>query len=138
MRRAAAFATATVACHLLVGCSLLLPTASPVPIPENASPATWVLDPDQPRPGPDATSFTAAVTEQGCSSGRDIRGKLLPPVIQYLEFQVTVSLYLEPLPNPDAQECPGNLPTPFVIELAQPLGDRRLVDGIGGVQEENQ
>jgi hypothetical protein len=115
---------------LLCGCSLLLPSSTAPSLPSGASPAVWLYDPDQPAPGPDTTSFKALVTEQACSGARDIRGLLLPPMIEYLEFQVTVSLYLEPLP-PGAHECPGNPTTPFVIELAEPLGERRLVDGIG-------
>jgi hypothetical protein len=116
---------------LVSGCGLLLPPSHAPSLPTDASPAVWHLDPDLPPPGPDATSFTAIVTEQACSGAREIRGLLLPPVIEYLEFQVTVSLYLQPLP-PGGHECPGNPPTPFVIELAEPLGGRQLVDGIAG------
>jgi hypothetical protein len=120
---------------LVCGCSLLLPSSNAPTIARDASPAVWHLDPDQPAPGPAATSFTAMVTEQDCSSGREITSLLLPPVIEYLEVQVTVSLYLEPLPA-GAHECQGTLPTPFVIELAEPLGDRQLIDGIGGTDDD--
>ena len=118
---------------LLAGCSLLIDP--PAAVPADASPAVWHLDPDAPPPGPQATSFVAMVTERGCASGRDIRDLLLPPVIQYGNDAVTVALYLEPLPA-GAQDCQGTLPTRFTIELSEPLGDRQLVDGIGGSEEE--
>jgi hypothetical protein len=113
----------------------LLPSPTPAPIPENASPAVWHLDGEQPPPGPAATSFSALVTERNCSSGRDIRNLLLPPVIAYSELEVVVSLYLEPT---DGGTCIGVGPTPFTIELAGPLGDRELVDGIGGTDDDDE
>ena len=118
---------------LLAGCSLLLvPSAA---VPADASPAVWHLDPDAPPLGPEATSFVAMVTERGCASGRDISGLVLPPVIEYANEAVTVSLYVEPLPA-GAQDCQGNLPTRVTIELSEPLGDRQLVDGIGSAEDE--
>jgi hypothetical protein len=119
---------------VLVGCSLLLgPPGDTVPV--DGSPAVWQLDPDRPPPGPEATSFIAMVTERECASGHDISGPLLPPVIEYGNDAVTVSLYLEPLPA-GAQSCQGTLPTPFIIQLTEPLGDRQLVDGMGGTDDD--
>jgi len=120
---------------LLSGCGWLLPAPREptVPgrlIPNDASEAVWQLDPDQPAPGPDATSFSAIVTERACASARDITGLILPPVIEYGADEVIVSIYVEPLPA-GAQDCPGNPPARFTVELREPLGDRQLVDGIG-------
>lgn len=118
---------------LLTGCSLLMnPSAA---LPANASEAVWHLDPDVPPPGPNATSFVAMVTERACSSGRDISDILLPPAIQYGEDLVVVSLYVEPLAA-SAADCIGTPPTRFTIELTEPLGDRQLVDGIGGTDDD--
>ena len=116
------------------GCSLLLTPSAPAR-PVEGSPATWFLDPDSPAPGPDATSFTAMVTERECAGGRAIRDILLEPVITYGSDVVTVSLYVEPL-SAGAHDCQGTAPTPFTIELDEPLGDRQLVDGIGGSEED--
>ncbi|HET7520641.1 MAG TPA: hypothetical protein VFK61_03775 [Candidatus Limnocylindria bacterium] len=112
---------------LLAGCSLLV--NDPPVVPDNASPAVWHIDGEQ--PSGDATAFVAQVTERACASGRDIRDLLLPPVIDYGDEAIIVSLYLQPLGG-GAQSCVGTLPTPFTIELAEPIGDRMLVDGIGG------
>ncbi|MEX0710112.1 MAG: hypothetical protein WD116_02795 [Chloroflexota bacterium] len=114
----------------LSGCSLLVNDPASR-APHVGSPATWELDPGDPFPVPSDRSFAALVTERACASGREIEGLLLPPVIEYDPNEVIVSLYLEPLAG-GAQDCQGTAPTRFVIQLAEPLGDRRLVDGIGG------
>ena len=118
---------------LLTSCSLLMnPSAA---LPANASEAVWHLDPDVPPPAADATSFVAMVTERACASGRDISDILLPPVVQYGNDEVTVSLYVEPFPG-GAANCIGTMPTRFTIELSEPLGGRQLVDGIGGTEDD--
>jgi hypothetical protein len=124
---------ALVGATLLTGCSLLMNPAAT--LPADASEAVWHLDPDAPPPGPAATSFVAMVTERACSGGRDISDLLLPPAIQYGEDLVVVSLYVEPR-TADAADCIGTLPTRFTIELSEPLGDRQLVDGIGGTDDD--
>jgi hypothetical protein len=106
-------------------CSLLLPS----PSLDTASPARWELDPEE-MPGPADTTFVAFVQEIGCASGRAIEGKLLPPVVEYGEDEIVVRLYLEP-PEGDAHECPLPPPTRFEIQLREPIGNRRLVDGSG-------
>jgi hypothetical protein len=118
----------------LVGCGLLVNDPSPA-APPAGSPAVWHLDPDSPPPDPQATTFLAMVTERACAGGREIRGILLPPVIEYRADEVVVSLYVEPLPG-GAQDCIGSPPTRVEIHLAEPLGDRRLVDGIGGDEDD--
>lgn len=117
----------------LSSCSLLINPSPAAPV--DGSEAVWHLDPAVPTPGPEATSFVAMVTERACASGRDISDLLLPPVIQYGNDAVTVSLYLEPLPG-GAQNCTGTAPARFTIELSEPLGDRQLVDGVGGTDDD--
>jgi hypothetical protein len=132
--RAIGAAAAWLAVALAVaGCSLLL--NGPPPAAPQVSPAVWHLDPDSPPPRPEDTSFVAMVTERVCANGREIRGILLPPVIDYRADEVIVSLYVEPVPG-GPQACPGTLPTRFEIPLAEPLGDRQLVDGIGGTDDD--
>ena len=117
---------------LTTGCSFLI-DAQPT-LPADASEATWHLDPDQPAPGPGATSFSAIVTERGCSSARDITGLILPPMIEYAADEVIVSIYVAPLQG--GADCPSNPPSRLTVELREPLGDRQLVDGIGGSEDD--
>lgn len=109
----------------LSGCGLLLPTGEL----DTASRARWEIDPEE-RPRPADTSFIAFVQEIGCASGRPIDDKLLPPVVEYGEVEIVVRLYLEP-PEGDFQDCPLAPPTRFEIQLREPIGNRRLVDGSG-------
>ena len=125
------FLALLLAATILAGCSFLIPDAAPT----GGSAATWYLDPAAPAPGPDDTSFVAMVTERACSSGRDISDILMPPVIEYGAETVAVSLYVEPFPGL-AANCIGTMPTRFTIALGEPLGDRRLVDGIGGTDDD--
>jgi hypothetical protein len=89
--------------------------------------ATWVLDPDIPAPGADATTFTALVTERMCTSGQPMGGRLQPPSITYGPTAVLVVFVAVPLEG-DAFDCPSNPPTRVVVQLREPLGARDLLD----------
>lgn len=39
------------------------------------------------------------VSERACASGREIRDSLLPPVVEYRDDEVIVSLYVESVPG---------------------------------------
>ena len=89
--------------------------------------ATWTLDPSVPPPGPDATSFVAFLPERACASGQAPGDRLLPPTILYEPDRVVVIFTVRP--QSGNQDCQGNPSTPVTVELAEPLGSRRLLDG---------
>ncbi|MGI9015709.1 MAG: DUF6174 domain-containing protein [Euzebya sp.] len=88
-------------------------------------PATWALD--SASLTPDATTFTAQVTELVCASGQSSEGRVQDPVVQYWEDTVVVTFFVESLTGD--QNCQGNPSTPVEVELTQPLGGRQLLDG---------
>lgn len=90
--------------------------------------ATWVLDPDAPAPGPDATTFTALVTERTCTGGQPMGARLRPALIVAGPGAVLVVFAATPLAG-DAFECQGNPSMRVVVQLPEPLGERRLLDG---------
>jgi hypothetical protein len=95
---------------------------------EGLSLATWVLDPDAPPPGADATTFAALVSERTCTSGQPMGGRLRPPSISYSPTSVVVVFAALPLEG-NAFNCPSNPATRVVVELREPLGPRDLLDG---------
>ena len=99
----------------------------PVPFVEGRNLVEWQFDPDRPRPGPDATTATVLATERACASGKPMGDRLQPPAVTYTDAAVVV--LLTALPQAGGQDCPGNPSTPVTIELDEPLGNRRLLDG---------
>ncbi len=95
-------------------------------LPGGLGEATWVLAPGQ-APGPTTMQVEALVTEQACASGRSAEGRIVGPEILELDDMVLVTFGVRPLPGD--QECPGNPPTPVLVVLPGPLGDRQLLDG---------
>lgn len=67
------------------------------------------------------------VTELACNSGQDARGRVVRPAVILAEDTVTVVFAV--VPRGGAQECPSNPETPVLLELPEPLGERRLLDG---------
>ena len=65
----------------------------------------------------------------GCSSGRT--GDPQEPSIDYADDEVVVTFTVLPELEGDFS-CQGNDEVPVRVRLAEPLGDRRLVDGICG------
>lgn len=94
---------------------------------EDATTATWWLDPTVPAPEPHETTVHALVLEQACASGRTAEGRILRPVILSRPEAVIVAIGVRRAPG--NQDCPGHPPTPFEFELPEPLGDRPLFDG---------
>jgi hypothetical protein len=90
-------------------------------------PAEWVLDPAAPPPGPGTRTFTALVTERSCASGRAPDGRIAPPFVSYGGDSILVVFGVRSLVG--GQDCPSNPAGRVVVELREPLGDRRLLDG---------
>lgn len=85
----------------------------------------WEIDTSGPRPGPTATEIPILVHEQNCAGGRTAEGRVREPIVSYGERAVTVAITVEPAWG----DCASNPPTPVVLKLREPLGDRLLLDG---------
>jgi len=75
---------------------------------------------------PDATALHFLVTERACNSGQTAEGRV--ELVEKAEFEDAVEVYLAIRPADGPADCQGNPPTPFVVELDEPLGDRRISD----------
>lgn len=71
-------------------------------------------------------SFTAYVTRLDCSSG--ITGEVYPPDIVIGDRDVVVTFSVAPL-DLEVRTCISNEEVPFVVNIGEPIGERRLVDG---------
>lgn len=97
-----------------------------IDVPDDVSVADWWVDPDAEPIGPASESIPALVLENACASGNTAEGRISPPMIIYGATEVTITIVVRSLGD---AECPGHPPTPYTIELAEPLGDRTLADG---------
>jgi hypothetical protein len=73
------------------------------------------------------SSFTAQVMRLGCSGGQT--GTVLPPAIVWMDDRVSVTFRVEALPKEGAYDCPSNDLVAYTVELGEPIGQRKLVDG---------
>lgn len=87
----------------------------------------WELDPAHPEPGPTDTSVQVLATERACASAQPMDDRLNDPVVLADASQVSITFSVIPLDGD--QECPGNPATAVEVDLGEPLGERRLVDG---------
>lgn len=99
----------------------------PTRVLEGRSIADWHLS-ETATVGAETTSFTAMVTEIGCTSGADPTDRLGPPEVVVDESTVTITLSAE-APEGDSFACPGIPAVPVHVDLPEPLGDRVLRDG---------
>jgi hypothetical protein len=86
----------------------------------------WWLDPAAPAPTPDSTALSILVLEDDCASGRPATGRIRDPQIVYRVDSVEIGITIDRAPG--AQDCQSNPPTPYVVQLAEALGDRQLLD----------
>jgi hypothetical protein len=77
-------------------------------------------------PAPDDTEVALEVYEQACASGRSAEDRVRLVDLEVTDDQVRLVIGVEPLDG--AQTCPSNPPTPMVVELPEPVGDREVVD----------
>lgn len=94
-------------------------------------PASWALDPAFPTPVATTTQLHILVWELACSGGSPATGRISAPVVQYAATSVTITLGVRPLQVAPgtALTCPGPPGTPATMTLAEPLGNRTLLDG---------
>jgi hypothetical protein len=94
--------------------------------PDGIGPASWVLDPDAAKPGPETTRVNVLVTEQSCASGRSAHGRVVGPAIRTFDDRFVITFGALPLEG--VATCQGNPPSRVVVALPEPLGNRALVD----------
>ncbi|MBO1902076.1 hypothetical protein J4H92_08970 [Leucobacter weissii] len=88
-------------------------------------PYVW-LDPDFP-PDPESRELRLMVLDSQCGGDIDMPERI--EVVQLDEGESEVGLLLGTQPLPEGgYECPGFSPTPYTLELDEPLGDRVVVD----------
>lgn len=87
--------------------------------------AMVALDPDNP-PDPDSSQVHLLVTEFACASGELADGRVT--LERLVEHEDRVELVVGVEPPPGIQTCQSHPPTPFIVELDEPLGSRTLVD----------
>lgn len=86
--------------------------------------AAVALDPDAlPEPGDDRIALL--VTEQQCNSGQPATDRV--ELVELVETDTTVEVVIGVQPN-EGGTCPSNPPTPFAVDLEQPLGDRAVLN----------
>lgn len=82
-------------------------------------------------PFPDQTTIDLLVMEQACASGQSAEGRIELVELEETDDQVRLRVGVRPY-QPEGggtdMTCQGNPPTPFTVELAEPLGDRQVVD----------
>jgi len=76
---------------------------------------------------PGDTSVDLLVTERACASGQGAEGRIELVELNETTDQVQLRIGVRP-PEGDAQTCQGSPPTPYTVELSEPLGDRGIVD----------
>jgi hypothetical protein len=96
-----------------------------IALPEGIGRATWWLDPAADPPGQEATELSALIVEQSCASGQPPVGRVLAPAIVYGADAITITIAVRVIGG----DCPSNPAFPLTIQLAEPLGDRALLDG---------
>ena len=91
---------------------------------DGLGPGTVLLDPSAPPSAAD-TSLSLLVVEQACASGQPATDRVTVTVD---ETDDEVRLVVGVRGVEGGADCQGNPPTPVVVELGQPLGERTIVD----------
>jgi hypothetical protein len=89
--------------------------------------ASWWLDPTKVAPGPNDTVVPIKILEAACASGSPGLDRLDPPTIDLTDTTIVVTLAIKR--QAGAQDCQGNVPFSFDLELPEPLMNRALLDG---------
>jgi hypothetical protein len=98
-----------------------------VALANGLGPAEWTLVPNEPRPVAETRVFDAMVGELSCASGRSPEGRVVGPQFAKSDQMILVIFAVRMLPG--GQDCPGAPSARVTVDLGEPLGDRRLLDG---------
>jgi hypothetical protein len=96
-------------------------------IAPDLSVADWWLDPAFPAPGSTATELHVLVLERACASGQPPDGRIAEPEVSFGLDTITITIGVRR--SEGDQNCQGNPAVPLTVALAEPLGDRTLLDG---------
>jgi hypothetical protein len=88
--------------------------------------SSWRLDPTV-TPSPDHTELRILITEQTMASGALAADRLLAPELHLGTDRVVLRVYVRPLEGYVGRSAAHE--TPVIVQLAEPLGERRVVDG---------
>ena len=113
---------------LLSGMGSGRPCQPTVALPEGLNRVEIRLDPDSP-PDPGSTTIDLLVTETECASGREMGDALQGPQVVETDHAVVVA-FAAIRPDQMSVTCQDNPSTSVTIELARPLGDRIIYDGL--------
>ena len=111
----------------LAGTGWAAPCAPRVPLPPGLAHVEVGLDPEQP-PDPQATSIGLLVTREACASGQAMGDALRGPQVSETDDAVLVAFAY--VITGGSATCPGNPHEPVTVELAEPLGERAVFDGL--------
>lgn len=73
------------------------------------------------------TELEISVQEIACASARELKEEQIQIDVEYFRDRITILATADPLP-PGGHRCPGNPPITVTVQLAEPVGDRELVD----------
>lgn len=90
-------------------------------------PVAWTTDPAYPAPSADARTLRVLLWDESCGGKAGLLGRLVAPLVAYRSDAVVITLAVTPLQG--IRTCEGQLGTPAVIALDEPLGGRALLDG---------
>lgn len=105
---------------LATGCSLVDRVTGEPP-----QQAQWAVDPAA-AVTQDATELPLLVGEVACASGRDASGRI-EVAVDYHDDSIVITAYVRP--REGDQDCQGNPPTPYLLQLDEPIGERELING---------
>jgi protein-tyrosine phosphatase len=88
--------------------------------------SSWRLDPTQ-ELTPRDTQLRVLLSEQAFASGQSAEGRLLTPELYADGDELVLRMFVKP--RPGFQTATRNPETPVRVALAEPLGERRLLDG---------
>lgn len=94
--------------------------------PDGSVSAVWWPDPAAGEQR-NTTVLRVLATDLSCASGRPTGDRLHPPSVTADADNVIIAFTAEPLGG--NQTCPGGPPTPYEVQLREPVGDRTLLDG---------
>jgi hypothetical protein len=110
----------------LASMALLVHLAGCVTADGDSATAVWELAPETSVEAA-STTVSVLVTRLGCNSG--VTGAVNRPDVTITAREIVVRFTVSPGEPEGGADCQGNNPVEYVLELDEPVGERRLVDG---------